>query len=133
MVNTGISSDRITGKPLLSFLYTVTILIRNADIVGPCHCILFCLKVSLIPAAIFSQGHYLYFLLIFAHLWWFGSWGIGVGVLDCFFGVGISVDGASQLLNQLDNVTNYLTGGEFETTPRALAKFELWFCTRGEQ
>ena len=81
----------------------------------------------------YSQGYSLYFFHIFAHLWWFGSWGIGVGVLDRFFGVGISVDGASQLLNQLDNVTNYLTGCEFETTPRALAKFELWFCTRGAQ
>ena len=116
------------------FLYTVTILIRNADIVGPCHCILFCLKVSLIPTAKFSQGQiictFFSFLLIYG--------GLGVGVLGLgfwigFFGVGISVDGASQLLNQLDNVTNYLTGCEFETTPRALATFELWSCTRGAQ
>ena len=65
----------------MSFIYTVTILIRNADIVGPCHCILFCLKVSLIPTAKFSQGQiictFFSFLLIYG--------GLGVGVLGLGF------------------------------------------------
>ena len=38
---------------------------------------------------IFSQVYSLYFFLIFAHLWWFGVWGFGVGVLYCVFGVGV--------------------------------------------
>ena len=28
---------------------------------------------------IFSQDYSFYFSLIFAHLWWFGGWGLGLG------------------------------------------------------
>ena len=40
----------------------------------------------------FSQGCSSYFFLIFAHLWWFGGWDIGLRSWTEFFGVGFSVD-----------------------------------------
>ena len=36
---------------------------------------------------ILSQGYSLQFFLIFAHLWWFGGLGFGVGVMDRGLGV----------------------------------------------
>ena len=38
---------------------------------------------------IFSQDYSLYFSLIFAHLWWFRGWGLGLG----FWGWGFQLMG----------------------------------------
>ena len=39
-------------------------------------------------ASLFFQGYFLHFFSLFCSLWWFGGWGIWVGVLE----VGISID-----------------------------------------
>ena len=37
------------------------------------------------------------FFLFFAHLWWFGGWRFGAGILDWVVGLVFSVDGVSSL------------------------------------
>ena len=39
-------------------------------------------------ASLFFQGYFLHFFSLFCSLWWFGGWGIWVGVLDKVFGGG---------------------------------------------
>ena len=43
--------------------------------------------------AIFSQGYFLYFFLIVAHIWRFGVWKCGFGPWIGFLGVGFQLMG----------------------------------------
>ena len=50
----------------------------------------FCIGFVDVPCRLhFFLGFFSILFLIFAHLWWFGGWGFGVGVLDWVFGVGV--------------------------------------------
>ena len=84
-MNTGTLSDRITGKPLLSFLYTVTIHIRNADIVGHAIVYFFASRFLLSLPLYFPQGIICTFFSFFLIYGGLGVGVLGLGFLNDFF------------------------------------------------